>query len=143
MTSMKDGATLSAEYRAGFAHGVTDARHGVKCCSEAVLHSREWNEGLRDGLDYIRNGPMARTCEDCNAGPGEPCSWPCSGNYVGLEAICTLCGQAFNPCDDADLIHLVTTVPEGMRWGPDYSGDLPEGPERECGGLGELTGGWF
>jgi hypothetical protein len=61
---------------------------------------------------------------------------------VGREAICLTCGQAFNPADESDLIHLQTTVPDGLKWGPDYTVDLPEGPERYCGGRGEMTGAW-
>jgi hypothetical protein len=95
-----------------------------------------------------------------------------------LEAICTECGQAFMPNDAGDLIHILTTAPEGVKWGDpstygggvrlgelsadgiasladalagadttaqarrvvaDYSGDMPEGPERYCGGRGEWS----
>jgi hypothetical protein len=64
--------------------------------------------------------------------------------YVALEAHCTVCGQAFNPLDDSDLIHLMTTVPEGITWDDYAPGDpaLPEAQERYCGGRGEMRGGW-
>ena len=74
--------------------------------------------------------------KSASAGPGDV-------QPIGREALCADCGQSFNPCDDADLIHLVTTVPPGLKWGPDYTGDLPEGPERYCGGRGEHSGYWM
>ena len=97
---------------------------------------------------------------------------------ASCEALCVVCGQSFIPHGDADLIHLMTTVPPGVKWGDastyrhagvrlrslpdgriaalaeglggahttavarrviaDYTGVLPDGPERYCGGRGEL-----
>lgn len=81
--------------------------------------------------------------------------------FIACEATCLTCGQAFNPNDDADLIHLVTTVPRGVKWGDpmtyppamrrplpaglvaDYTEPMPEdGPDRYCGGRGEISGYW-
>lgn len=65
---------------------------------------------------------------------------------VGREAICLDCGQAFNPCDDSDLIHLVTTVPPGESWALRSGDDLPEmplGQDRYCGGRGDMVGCWY
>lgn len=45
---------------------------------------------------------------------------------VGREAICRKCGEAFNPADEDDLIHLVRAS-----------------DETECGGQGDMVGGWF
>lgn len=43
---------------------------------------------------------------------------------IGYEARCTKCGEHFNPADETDLLH--TTRVDGT----------------ECGGQGELLGGW-
>lgn len=45
-------------------------------------------------------------------------------NIIGYEAVCTECGESFNPVEEFDLIHV-------MRW-----------DEEECGGIGEMVGAW-
>lgn len=78
---------------------------------------------------FLKSAGALNTAGDCH--------------LTGRQAVCAGCGQSFNPRDAGDLIHLVTTVPRGRTWGPDYTGHLPEGPERYCGGRGEMTGGWI
>lgn len=45
--------------------------------------------------------------------------------FVALEAVCDRCGETFNPDGPDDLVHLSRV------------------DDTDCGGLGELTGGWM
>lgn len=44
---------------------------------------------------------------------------------IGLEAVCTRCGETFIPADELDLEHGLTEL------------------EEPCGGAGELVGAWY
>jgi hypothetical protein len=56
------------------------------------------------------------------------------GERVGVEAMCALCGQTFNPSDSDD------GITHGVRIDP--PDDHVQGVERECGGPGVLLGAW-
>jgi hypothetical protein len=111
----------------------------------------QWDEGDDGGPDGTQREDGRPTCPACfrymgacdaftvSLGEVDPDD---SGGAVGREALCADCGQAFNPVNHADLIHILTTVPAGQKWGPGYTVDLPEGPERYCGGRGEHAGYW-
>jgi hypothetical protein len=102
--------------------------------------------------------------------------------YTALVAECTVCGQEFCPTSENDMIHLMTTVPPGVKWGDPstytaagvklgalsgsgiaalaaalagadstddarralggFASGPPEGPDRYCGGRGEMLGGY-
>lgn len=57
--------------------------------------------------------------------------WASLPYHIGVEALCLLCGQTFNPGGPDDLTHGVT-----------QAGDPLTGTDEPCGGPGALLGAW-
>jgi hypothetical protein len=77
--------------------------------------------------------PLAEVRQDFDRPPrlDDQLWWASLPPHIGVEAMCLLCGQTFNPCGPDDLTHGVTLADDPLT-----------GQDEPCGGPGVLLGAW-